>query len=450
MKKSVLIGMLIASNSYAFNSSFQGWLESFSKIGFNNQSINEDLGKYPTESFASMVGSVGLFGDILESKRLSYGLSVTAGGLVLDSSMPKSPGAVGSINTEYIGSWRGYNSSKAESIRTFVFNNAFLKYNIVNNEKFSLAFKGGRYKSIAEYMSGYTQGFELESKIALNSNGSNLKLWWFSSYGRAFAYGEWLIDFYSPRGYFTDSGRFANYGIHAFKAEFNVNLNEKNKLLILPYVYFSPGTYTAPAFRLAYAFIGNKLYSKTMINLLSPIHDDRVVGQYYYGNLAGKNTFNLYATQTFIIKNVDFGVGIYKNFGNANARIGTNGNYLMLDFWTASAYDLGRSISDMIGKDAITPFLFVGANHGKKGQFNWKLIGRITESSRSSEQSVALNANYSFNNVTIGAKLEYFNDITKANYKVGANGNTQGVPKNISDRSHAFLYINYKFDEKLF
>ncbi|MDL0080504.1 outer membrane family protein [Helicobacter zhangjianzhongii] len=449
------------STASAFDIKYNGWLEAFGKGGFNNQAIDADKGVYPTDSFLNVVGSLGFDGNLLpkdtENQSLKYGFNVTGGSMILDSTSKGFPLGPDSVNNEYVGNWAGYNQNLGPKDGTnrhlYVVNNAYLDYTYgdFDTSPFSFQFKGGRYLSSAEYMSGYTQGFEAAMKFKF-SDSQSLKLWWYSSYGRAFAFGQWLIDFYSPQGYMTSGGQFANYGIHAFKAIYSLG-----GLDITPYIYFSPGTYTAPAFRVEYdtnkGFDGTGFRSRTFANILLPIYgDDTWVGKYRWGSIVDKYTQSLLIQQQFDYNNYNFGLGLYKNFGHANARIGTTGNPWMIDFWTASSYDIGRSISDMIGKDAITPYLFVGGTHFANKLW-WQILGRWTDAERSQEHSVALNLKYQIDErLSIGGKIEYFSDTTKAGYKVGwanesgSNGNTapqSGTPKNVADRSHAFLWIHY-------
>ena len=448
------------STASAFDIKYNGWLEAFGKGGFNNQAIDADKGVYPTDSFLNVVGSLGFDGNLLpkdtENQSLKYGFNVTGGSMILDSTSKGFPLGPDSVNNEYVGNWAGYNQNLGPKDGTnrhlYVVNNAYLDYTYgdFDTSPFSFQFKGGRYLSSAEYMSGYTQGFEAAMKFKF-SDSQSLKLWWYSSYGRAFAFGQWLIDFYSPQGYMTSGGQFANYGIHAFKAIYSLG-----GLDITPYIYFSPGTYTAPAFRVEYdtnkGFDGTGFRSRTFANILLPIYGDRWDGEYRWGSIVNKYTQSLLIQQQFDYNNYNFGLGVYKNFGHANARIGTTGNPWMIDFWTASSYDIGRSISDMIGKDAITPYLFVGGTHFANKLW-WQILGRWTDAERSQEHSVALNLKYQIDErLSIGGKIEYFSDTTKAGYKVGwanesgSNGNTapqSGTPKNVADRSHAFLWIHY-------
>lgn len=437
---------------------YTGWVESFSKIGFNNQKIDSNLGKYPTDSFSAMVGSFGLKGEYEKGiQHLDFGLSITAGGLVYDSSSRAYPGGEGSVMNEYIGMWEGYDLQGKSHIKRhyYVVNNAYLDYGISfgSSKGQGFYFKGGRYESKAQYMSGYTQGFELGFKTW------NLDLWWFSSYGRAFAYGQWLVDFYSPRGYYESYdengkgiGSFKNNGIHAFKAIYSIG-----RLDISPQVYFSIGTYTAPIIELVYDtdrdFSAKGFRSQTTLHFMNPLHNSRVVNDrdYRYGDLVAKSTQTLYIKQRFDFNEYNFGLGLYKNFGNANAYIGTIGNPIMLDLWTTSAYDLGRNISDIISKNAITPFVFIGGKHFDN-KFSWNLIGRYTDSARSEEGSIAGAFSYAFGGgLSVGVKLEWLTDTTKSGYRVGSKENNitqtngQKVPKRTDDRSHSFVWVRYEF-----
>lgn len=432
-----------------FSLIYTGWVESFSKIGFNNQSIDANLGKYPTDSFSAMVGSFGLKSELKSQiQTLKAGLSVTAGALVYDSSSESYPGGTGSVMNEYIGMWEGFDLQGKSGVKRhyYVVNNAYLDYELKLGAKSGFYLKGGRYESSAEYMSGYTQGFE----VGLNL--SNLKLWWFSSYGRAFAYGQWLVDFYAPRGYVDSGGKFIHNGIHAFKATYSFL-----GLDIIPAVYFSKGTYIAPIIEARYDtkrdFDGKGFRSQTTVHFMNPLHELRVVGNYRYGDLVGKEAQTLYIKQRFDINQYNFGLGLYKNFGNANAYIGTIGNPLSLDLWTTTAYDLGRNISDMIGKDAITPFVFVGGKHFDN-RFSWNLISRYSDSRRSEEASIAGSLSYALGGgLSVGVKLEWLRDTTKAGYRVGSNPNKDGsdlltiksTPKRTDDRSHSFIWVRYEF-----
>ncbi|PAF46856.1 hypothetical protein BKH46_06010 [Helicobacter sp. 12S02634-8] len=426
-----------------------GKAESFSKFGFNHTPINSTKGKYPTESFVTAVGALQIDLDLLSKlsteHKLTAGLGGMIGGLAYDSTRNLIDQATGkpygSTIYNYIGYWATYNGTAdwsssnagmANHARNYVIYNAFLNYDYAG----IFGIKGGRYESSAEFSSGFTEGFETYVKF------SEFKLWWFSSYGRGFAYDEWLYDFYAPKTYTTPSGKTINLGIHAFKATW-----QHGGFRLSPFIYFSPKTYTAPSIEIGYDtnpdFNGTGFRSQTTVYGLFPFFDPRLWEVSRYGNPTGRNGQTLLIKQRFDINNYNLGGGIYKNFGNANAQVGTYGNPIGIDFWTASVYDIGSSLSDIMGEDAFTAFLYGGGVHGK---FVWGLLGRVTTSKRSDEQSLAVNVAYDFTrNFSAGLKLEYYNDITHAGYKVGSNSRVPGQPQDTSDRSHMMTFLRTKF-----
>lgn len=473
MKKShlgfITLALLGTTWLNAFDYKISGKAESFSKFGFNNTPINSTEGKYPTESFVTMVGALQLDMNLLPKSisehSLTGGIGGLIGGLAYDSTRNLIDEATGkpfgSVAFNYIGyyakyngtaDWQSpdYNIGMTQNTRHYVLYNAYLNYDYDG----IFGIKGGRYESTADFHSGFTQGFEVYAKL------SEVKLWWFSSYGRAFAYDEWLYDFYAPKTYTEPSGKVVNLGIHVFKATWY-----HNGITIAPFIQFSPKTYTTPAIEVGYdtnpEFDGEGFRSQTTIYGLFSVWDKNVRSGYRYGSPTGVDGQTLLIKQRFDINNYNIGGGIYKNFKNANAHMGTYGNPVGIDFWTASAYDIGASISDMMGKDAFTGFLYGGGyymlGHSKNfgGKLNWGILGRLTTSDRSNEQSIAINADYQFSSpfqLAVGIKLEYFRDLTKYGYKVGISDPTaEGVgdishqPQDISDRSHMMAYVRYGF-----
>lgn len=87
-------------------------------------------------------------------------------------------------------------------------------------------------------MSGYNQGLDMTLNLG------NFKFWWFSSFGRGFAYNEWLYNFYSPKTYTLKNGQTINPGVHAFYAIWNYK-----GWSIQPFVYFHPLTNTTLTLR---------------------------------------------------------------------------------------------------------------------------------------------------------------------------------------------------------
>ncbi len=436
---SVVLG-LVATSASAFDYKVSGSAESFTKWGFNNQKLNKESGAAPTESFTTIFSQLNLNLDLGAGFKAGFGGAI--GGLAFDSTDGKDPNQpFSAVRNAYYGvSWdRNNNNGK---IQNYMFQNAFVEY---DNNTFYV--KAGRYESgkVGEWFSGYNQGAE----AALNI--SALKVWGFLSNRRAFAYDRWFNDFYRVHGKYNDSIATRN----TYAAGLDLNFGG---LTIGAFSYFTPGHFTAPGANVTFqsnpSFEGQGFNATTKIRFLAPIADENKIGTQSgrdWGEI-GKYSYTLYIDQRFDVDKLFFGVGYYQNFGNANELIGRWGNPIGIDIWTAGAYDIGNALNDIIGRNAITGFGYLGANYGS---FDWKFIGRGTNSPRSAEQSVALLLNYQIReDIAIGGKLEWFSDTTKAGYKSIVwgdakqseyGGGKSDTKKRTDDRSHAFFYIRHTF-----
>ncbi|WP_104696779.1 MULTISPECIES: outer membrane family protein [unclassified Helicobacter] len=437
MKKvysSFVLLTLLGTGAQAFEYKVSGSLQTFSKVGFNNQSIDKNANRYPTDSFMNIVGTLQtdmVFIDD-ENKKLTGSVGALAGGTILDSSRHTGNSIIHGSGGQYVTA-------------NFVLYNAYIDYTAKKNDH-NFEVKIGRYASQAQFMSGFTQGFEAKYTY------KNFDLWWFSSYGRGFANAEWIYSFYTPKS-FDKNG---NYGIHAFKPSYSFD----SGLYISPFVYFSPDFYVAPMLELGFdsnkKFDGQGFRSTTKVFFMSPFHTSNVQNIYRYQSLSGKGGQTIAIRQQFDINNFHFGGGWYQNFGNANAHVGTYGNAAIggWDFWTNTAYDFG-ALTNAITKDAKTGYIFLGAAHGK---FEWETFGRMTFSPRADEQAALVSFSYSFPyNIKLWLKLEWQNVTTHAGYIVATN--TTGSPASIAegrgspvleksikeDRSHAMMLLSYSF-----
>lgn len=434
---SVVLG-LVASSATAFDYKVSGSAESFTKWGFNNQKLNQQSGAAPTESFTTIFSQLNLNLDLGAGFKAGFGGAI--GGLAFDSTDgkdPNQPSGFSAVQNAYYGvSWDRNNSNG--KIQNYMFQNAFVEY---DNNTFYV--KAGRYESgrVGEWFSGYNQGAEAALNISV------LKVWGFLSNRRAFAYDQWFNDFYRVHGQYNDSIATRN----TYAAGLDLNFGG---LTIGAFSYFTPGVYTAPGANVTFksnpSFEGQGFNATTKIRFLAPIADDRIAFTQGSSNRdwgeIGKNSYTLYIDQRFDVDNFFFGAGYYQNFGNANELIGRWGNPIGIDIWTAGAYDIGNALNDIVGRNAVTGFGYLGSNYGS---FDWKFIGRGTNSPRSAEQSVALLLNYQIReDIAIGGKLEWFSDTTKAGYTPIVFGDSAGTKldkKRTDDRSHAFFYIRHTF-----
>lgn len=425
---SVVVG-LCAAGAHAFDYKVSGSAESFTKWGFNNKALNKDTGAAPTDSFTTIFGQLNLNAEFAPG--LKAGLGGAIGGLAWDSTAGKDSDTWSAVQNSYFGvSWdRG-------KIQNYMIQNAFLEYSY--NDNFYI--KAGRYESgkVGEWFSGYNQGAEGYVQAG------GVKLWGFLSNRRAFAYNQWFNDFYRVNGTHSDLSTRNTYAVGLDFSGGGFTLSA--------FSYYVPGKVTAPGASLTFvtnpSFQRQGFNSTTKVRFLAPIAASGFVDSESGRNWGKveKNSYTLYIDQRFDISEFFFGVGYYQNFGNANELIGRYGNPIGIDIWTAGAYDIGNSLNDIIGRNAITGFGYFGANYGS---FDWKFIGRGTNSPRSAEQSVALLLNYQIrDDFSIGGKLEWFSDTTKAGYTPIVFGDSKGtaLTKNrTDDRSHAFFYIRHTF-----
>ena len=426
---------LLGTSGHAVDFHVKGGLDAFSKIGFNNHKINKAENIYPTESFMNIVGMLEVNADFLSQEQKDSGqkltgtVGVAVGGPILDSTRLLEGG---SQMSNYIGS-------------QFVLNNANLSYTITKDDN-SLNVKVGRYASGKQFYSGYTQGFEATYAY------KGFQALWFSSFGRAsIGGGEWLFDFTNKPAN-SPTGKL-NHGVHIFKPSYTF----ENGFYISPFVYFSPEFYVAPMLEIAFdsnpTFKGEGFRSTTRVIIMAPFHNKPVQNDYRYQNKAGADGQTISIKQQFDINNYNFGLGLYKNFGNANAFIGTYGNAAIggWDFWTGSVYDLAGALNNVITKDATTGYIFVGGDHGK---LSWTTLGRLTFSPRANEQAALVSVGYSFPyNIRLWVKLEWQSVTTHKGYTISNNTTiNMDDPKTIkltknqtSDRSNAMILLSYSF-----
>lgn len=436
MKKTLVVaalGGLFTSSVSAFDYKVSGSAESFTKWGFNNQRLDTAANQAPTESFTTLFAKLNLNADL--GAGFKAGIGGALGGLAFDST--QNDGIVDGVGSPVQTSYFGTAWDKGK-IQNYMLQNAFLEYNYNDN----VYLKAGRYETgkVGEWFSGYNQGAE----GYLQAGG--VKLWGFLSNRRAFAYDQWFNDFYRV---------FSPYGGGATRNTYALGLNLAfGGLTLSGFSYYTPGVVTAPGASITFDTNPSKeiqgFKSLTKLRFLAPVAD---ISQRVYGKRWGeidKYSFTLYLEQRFEVNMLFFGAGYYQNFGNANELIGRWGNPISIDIWTGSAYDIGQSLNDIIGRDAITGFGYIGANYGS---FDWKLLYRGTNSPRSAEQSVGLLLNYQIReDIAVGGKLEYFSDTTKAgysplggSYQIQNDGGTMLTQKRTDDRSHAFFYIRHTF-----
>ncbi|PAF42281.1 outer membrane family protein [Helicobacter sp. 11S03491-1] len=423
-----------------FDYKVSGGVVSATRFGLsNNKTINESKAIYPNNSFWSLSGNLGVKVNLTHG--FEMGLKGIVGGVAYDSTRDGSrllPADSISSRLKYNTAGRFteiYMPAWGEVI------NAYLSYQSEN-----FGFKVGRYDMEGlDWFSGHNEG------IQMHAGNSDIKAWALYSYGRSSAGYEWLNHF-TPR-----NAELNRFGIFVFGVDAKFNA-----FFVQPYVYYQPGAYVAPGFKVIHdKSFGSKYRSKTTFMMLGAIHEKRTrdlpsypgwgygpifdkqkATEYnpegYIGRERGDGGVTLFVREEFYIKNHYVGGGFYKNFGNPNSLIGAYGNPLRFNTWVYTLYDVGPTWSDFFGKDSTNLVVFGGSKYDK---FSWNVTGRLTYSPRSNERSLALMLSYIFSkNINVDLRLEYMNDETKKGYSIFKSYLTKN---NYRDKSFVFMYINY-------
>lgn len=186
---------LLANIANAFDYRVGGTAQTFTKVGFNNQSYDSSTGAAPTESFTTIFAQLNLNADLGSGFR--FGLGGSIGGLAFDST--RNNIIAGQEFSAVQTSYYGYAYDK-NTMQNYMIQNAFLEY--LYNDR--IYFRLGRYRSgtaganhnqkVGEYFSGYTQGAEGYIRLGMT------RIWGFWSNRRGFAYDEFFNDFYRVHG----------------------------------------------------------------------------------------------------------------------------------------------------------------------------------------------------------------------------------------------------------
>ncbi|PAF50072.1 hypothetical protein BKH43_06150 [Helicobacter sp. 13S00401-1] len=461
-----------------------GYVGTFSKFGFNNQSVNDATGQYPTESYTSLITQLDLNIDPsdklgLHDSSLVFDIGATLGGLAYDST--KTATDSGLVFGE-IGIWPGFDGTgvaTGNNTRNFLIHNAYVAF---TSKYFD--FQGGRYESSTDYLSGYTQGFDTNVHYNFGKNqASQIKAWVQASWARAQAYSNGLNDYFSATGgwqRFSPTSRVARsrvlnpdgsgYNLLGYyQAGLDVLLSSadgNNSIMFRPFTVFTPLDFTAVGGKIVGTYAWGDFTSNTTLEGYGVHIDDEewnsagedenlelINGtRYNLGQAVKQNTYNLSLIQTFTYKNYDFGLGLYKNFGHANAFVGTIGNSTInsiIDVYPSTIYEVGPSQSAILGSNAFTSYIWVGSDEDVGiGTFTWHLLGRYTNSTKSNENAIALELYQQFKTFGVGFTAQWLQVHTNQGFKVGQVSRAD-VADNFAartdDRSHIYFYIDYKF-----
>lgn len=486
-----------------FDYTLNGQLDAFTKVGFSNAKLNSQKGIYPTESFASITGNVqfsmSLLPKYISDHKLRFNLGGEAGGVPYDGTRYTIEHGIhepvwggdhygqryGSVVYNFIGGYHGYffnkywaplysGNSEAGALhsRPWIVNNASLEYDY----KGIFGMKLGRYDANIDLMSGSNQGWEFYYRPV-----KNLRLWWWSSFGRGLAFNSWIWDFYAVVPYLKKDGKYINYGWHGISATYDYK-----KLSAEFYYYFAPKTYNAPGFKLVYDTDKNfqqvGFRSQSMIMVTVPIYYsgwyNPEKGTYSIWNASshgapvGKYGVTLNIRQIFRWNKFTYILGLYNTFGNSDAYLGShtmpmgnNTSYVndiygvvAYDFWDNTAYD---GLEDAVANaNTTTIYGSVGSVYKK---FAWHIFGRVSNANkgwglnkhrgRDNEYSAALSLDYAFTrSIFWHVKVEYYGVEMHRGYLAGLPGlfslpdfGPKAPKANYQDRSHLMSTLTLKF-----
>lgn len=436
--------LIYANDKSGFDYEIKGFVQNYSKFGFNDDRINEAEGKYPTESFSIISADLGI--DMNLGAGFSAGIAGAAGGLIFDHTrfqrnIEGKLFAPNGISWNYFGFWPGPDYRSASSIRTtrnFILRNIYITYQY---DKYIQA-QIGRFRVPGDWFSGYVQGLYLQSWAIPHT-----KFWFYTTNRRASYGGPWLRDFkYINQNVSADNGK----GFFVYAGGADIVYQNYG---ISPYIFAQDARFFAPGFHLTYdtnpAFKSEGFRSKTEIIFLHMQHFGpglkRLTGSnnYKFGGFlstAGKGGQSLYIRQRFDIDNYNIGLSVYKNFDNPNEFVTGSGDPTGFNNYNGSIYD-GVGWNNIFRKDAVSGFLFGG---GKYERFSWAIMGRLTFAPRADEQTLTINVDYKFpHNFKAGITAEYYGQTVKEGYVVR---NSPILKKDIfQDRSSITTYIIRNF-----
>ncbi|TLD96612.1 hypothetical protein LS71_006025 [Helicobacter jaachi] len=430
MKKSMIALCVICACGFALDYSFGGRAEAFGKFSFNDGKANEADSINPSDSYASMFGA-------LEWAVREGGLELALGGALNTLAYDSTTAQGGtSLGNGYVGAWWGYRGNEGLETRRYILHNASIGF---ENSLFS--FKAGRYETQGlDWFNAWNEGIQVRIN-PINGSSWHLAAWGFYSNARAMVYNNWFWDYTR----FSLAGEALGAG--GVDLTFNT---ESTQTQFSAYGYYVPHRFSAPGVKLWLKILTHQFEAIGLFprNALNPTWYDgtQITQDTILGNKFDRSTQTLFLKYQYGDDEQDnfyAGAMFYKNWGNANAWIGTYGDPFggIVDIWTGSAYDKGASLSDIVGRNATSGMLYVG---GVNYDINWQLLGRLTTSPRSDEQSIALTLTKEIiKDLRFRIKIEYFNDTTKAGYAVG---NSPVLSQNqTNDRSHIMTWLLHTF-----
>ncbi|MCI5787563.1 MAG: outer membrane family protein [Helicobacter trogontum] len=394
-----------------------GGLEIFNKTAFStkqalpNNSYGYALGQlsvgYKYNDFQIMVGAV-------------------AAGLTYDSTK--------GLAYNYVGAYPGYlndREANADNTRNIFVHNAYIHY-----QTDSINVKAGRFEQEDDdWFDSYAEGINAIFRFA---DHFHVKI--FGSSTVALVGNGWLTDF---------STLYSTYGI------VNAEVGYNNEFLdTKAYVYYGAKEYVAPGFSISAEF-GNKesISYTTKLSALFPIHSQSIIDldNYFFSSFKDPTGFT---SSILVRQDIDFydtyklALGIYKNIGNANARMGMFGNPIGIDIWDNSVYSTGASLNASVAPDALSVLLFTEARYENLAKYvqslSFGLNGRYTTAPSAIEYSLKFIVDWQIiDTVNLDLIANYYTHVMQSDAWNESDIALTG--RNILDRSYLMSSITYAF-----
>ncbi len=445
-KLCALLGLLSFSEPcLAYSYKLSGFANQASTIGFNQTPINTKKGIYPMQQYATIAGYLSLGFSLLPKDLENKGhhlkglLGGMVGGVLFDGTKHFEGGSVvyqrfafydgfygGAADVLQSDSTPVKNSKLTNFSHFYVFSDAYLDYTYKNH----FGIKAGCYKSTAAYKSGQTEGFEVWGQY------KRVNLWWYSSWGRAYATGPLMRDWWASRvvysggytknalGGYTPHGHKASLGTHAVQLTY-----KHHHLLLEGYYYFSPKMFNAPGFKIGWDsdpnFSGQGFRSNTILMATFAFYPPWMMINskggviYRYDNPVTPNGQSLIIRQRFDINEFYIVGTFYKVFRNANTYVGNTGNPAGVELYNNSTWAGYEGTG--VKADSVTGQFAYGGVHFKK-KFSWRMVWQWSSAPVSYEGRAILSLGYQFTPYLKGlVDLVYYGVHTNKGYKAGLN-----------------------------
>ncbi len=424
---------------------FNAEIINYTKLGFNNQNINEQNGSYPTDSFSILYGSINY--DKLFSNHFVFGIGIALGGIVFDSTNNN-----GNLAYKYLGYNQGFLGNKKASPNNT--QNYFIKNFYIGYSGEKLNFKVGRFVlKNTDWLTGY------HSAIELSYQNGIFQFYSLASIQKASYGGKWLKTF-RP---INSIGSTPNY---IPVVAFGIKLRPENFLYHL-FLQFQANRYFAPGIRFNYDFDiplqDLQIKAKTDFITLLVLHTKEgraYISSYdmglepvfssidnknpylmgYKGRKAGWGGVSIGIKQSLFLKDYNFGFQLYGNIADPNELIGRHGNPIGIDLNDNTIYERGTANNALFDANSFSSILFAGR---KFNSFAVNFLGRITTSKRALEESFSINTSYHFTKQTsLGINLSLYHVQTHAGFKIY---HTYLTHMRNDDRSFLSTYFVHKF-----